>query len=107
MATRPVTSVDMGSYVLHTWPDLDAADDGKPVFVGGAKSLVWQIIGGTSSDLEGSNDGGTTWAALYDSAGVITSDEVPGFVVVRDAPALVRPAGVAGSNMKIVLAVTR
>lgn len=107
MATRPVTSVDMGSFVLHTWADLDAADDGKPVFVGGSRSLVWQIIGGTTADLEGSNDGGTTWAALSDSAGSPIADAVPGIVVVTEPTALVRPAGVAGSNMKIVLAANR
>lgn len=107
MATRNVTSTDMGTYVIHTWPDLDAGDDGTPVDVGGATHLMFQIIGGTSADLQGSMDGGTTWVDMPDLAGSALSDKTPGIYAAAVTPLLVRPAGVAGNNLKVILHATK
>lgn len=107
MATRDVTVVDMGRFIRVQWADLDANDDGKPAFVGGARALMFQIIGGTTADLQGSLDGGTTWVNLPDLAGAALSAKGPGLYAAALGALLVRPSGVAGNNMKVILVATK
>lgn len=108
MAVRGVTLGEAGNgAMVATWDDLDAADSGAPVALAGWPTKTVQIIGGTTVDLQGSNDGGTTWAPLSTVAGVALTTVAPGIYTIRENPLLVRPNNVAGSNMKIVLVAAR
>lgn len=108
MATRAVTIDEAGNGVIvAVWADLDAADDGKPVALAGWPTKTMQVIGGTTVDMQGSNDGGTTWFALSTVAGAAITTAAPGGYTIRENPLLIRPNNVAGSNMKIVLVAAR
>jgi hypothetical protein len=104
MAVRDVTLVEGGYGVqIASWADLDAGDSGKPVALAGWPDKTIQVIGGTTVDLQGSNDGGTTWVAISEPDGTALTGVGPGMYVIRDNPLLLRPNNVAGSNMSVRL----
>lgn len=108
MAVRPVTTDEAGNgVVVARWADLDAGDSGAPVALAGWPTKTVQIVGGTTVDLQGSNDGGTTWAALSTVAGVALTTTAPGIYTIRENTLLIRPNNVAGNNMSIVLVAAR
>lgn len=108
MAKRPVTIDEAGNGVmLARWPDLDAGDDGAPVALAGWPTKTMQIVGGTTVDVQGSNDGGVTWFALTTVFGTVLTTIAPGSYPIRDNPLLIRPNNVAGNNMSITLVAAR
>ena len=108
MAIRAVTIREAGNgAMVATWADLDAGDSGAPVALAGWPTKTIQIIGGTTADLQGSNDGGTTWAALSTVAAVALTTVAPGLYTIRENTLLIRPNNVAGNNMSIILVAVR
>lgn len=104
MAVRPVSVIDVGNGVQRAiWPDLDAADSGAPVCLAGWPTKAVQVIGGTTVDFQGSNDGGTTWAPLTNAGGTALTGVGPGIYNFRDNALLIRPNNVAGNNMVVIL----
>lgn len=108
MAVRGVTIGEAGNGAMTaTWADLDAGDSGAPVALAGWPTKTLQIIGGTTVDIQGSNDGGTTWAALSTVAAVALTTVAPGVYTIRENTLLIRPNNVAGNNMSIILVAAR
>lgn len=104
MAVRDVILVEGGYGVqLAKWLDLDAADSGKPVALAGWPDKTFQVIGGTTVDLQGSMDGGTTWVPISKPDGTALTGLVPGMYVIRDNPTLIRPNNVVGNNMSVII----
>ena len=104
MAERAVTIQEGGNGVMIArWADLDASDTGKAVALAGWPDKTVQIIGGTTASLEGSNDGGTTWAPLQEPDGTALTAVGPGMYVIQQNPLLIRINTVVGSNMSIVI----
>lgn len=102
MAVRDVTITEIGNGAfMAAWADLDASDSGKPVALAAYPDKTIQIVGGTTVDMQGSNDGGTTWVPVYALSGSALTGAIPGMYVLRDNPALLRPNNVAGTNMAI------
>lgn len=82
-----------GSLVKFTWP-LTATDDGMPVGYAQWSDRSVQFTGTFGAGtvlLEGSNDGGTTWATLLDSKGNAISITAAGLVQIGQLAELVRP----------------
>lgn len=105
MAVRPVTVVEGGNGVqIATWADLDgsASDTGQPVALAGWPDKTIQIVGGTTASIEGSNNGGTTWAAMNDLSGALTA-KGPGLYVPKENPGLIRINTVVGDNMSVII----
>jgi hypothetical protein len=112
MAVRSVTLTEAGTGVMVAeWADLDNGDSGTPVALAGYPIKTIQVIGGTSADIEGSNDGGTTWAAVRELGGsggtAALTAMTPSIKSIRENPLLIRPAGVVGANCKVVLVAVR
>lgn len=104
MAVRDVVVVEIGGGTqMAKWLDLDAADSGKPVAMAMWPDKTIQVVGGTSVDIQGSNDGGTTWVPINDIDGADLTTVVPGIYLIRDNPALIRPNNTAGSNMAVYI----
>ncbi len=77
--------------------------DGGGVDLGAVEHVTVQVLGGFTTagriDMEGSNDGGTTWAALADPFdGSDVQFAAAGLTVLGELPALVRPNLGAGSG---------
>lgn len=66
-------AVDNAGHVKHTWPNLTNGDTGKPINSKTISDRSVQVTGtfgtGGQVDIEGSNDGGTTWSVLNDPQG--------------------------------------
>lgn len=108
MAVRAAAIDEAGNGVMVArWPDLDAGDSGAPVALAGWPTKTMQVVGGTTVDMQGSNDGGTTWFPLSTVAGAAITTAAPGGYTIRENPLLIRPNNVAGNNMSIVLVAAR
>ncbi len=61
-----------------------------------------QVLGtfGSSASIaiEGSNDGGTTWAACHDITGTVIALTAAGLVLVVESPKLIRPNLTSGNG---------
>jgi hypothetical protein len=102
MAVRDVTLVEGGNGVqIAAWLDLDSGDSGKPVALAGWPDKTIQVIGGTTVDMQGSNDGGTTWVPISEPDGTALTGAVPGMFVILENPLLIRPNNVTGNNMAV------
>jgi hypothetical protein len=103
MATIPHSRSGTGSTAVFvaTWPSLAQGDDGDalPFAQYSDKSVqVAGTFGGATLRVEGSNNGGSTWATLTDPQGndlLITSAKIE---MVTEATVLVRPIVVGGDG---------
>jgi hypothetical protein len=109
MAERDVTIVEGGNGVMIArWADLDNGDTGEPVALAGWPVKTVQLVGGTTASLEGSNDGGTTWAPLHETDGTaITAAATGAMYELLENPLLIRVNTVVGANMSITISATR
>jgi hypothetical protein len=104
MATRnALTSYLEETKVLAVWSGLLNGDVGDAQGLSKWAIKAVQVIGtfgaGGSVALEGSNDGGTTWAALRDSTG--TTIALTAATAIRDVlenPRMIRPHVTAGDG---------
>lgn len=86
-----------------TWQGfLASADTGTPVAVGGATSITVQLLGiigtGGAVTMEGSLDGGTTWATLEDINSADVALSALGIATIHEIPTLIRPNCTAGAG---------
>ena len=104
MATvTPTFNEITGGVQIIKWV-LANGDSGAQVSLAAWPDKTVQIIGGTNVDMEGSNDGGTTWSPLTKPDGTALTDAVPGMYVISGNPAALRPASATGSVTVIVSA---
>lgn len=108
MAVRQPTyerqTVKSGEVVQVTWTGLTQAtlDTGSPISLAEYSDKTFQTFGtfGGSGALliEGSNDGGTTWAPLSNRQGTAMSFTAAGMNTSQDRPILVRPRVTGGDG---------
>src|SRR5687767_11554458 len=106
MATKPYSAKYTSSNAMVvTWSDLDASDDGTPIYVAAFNEFTVQHTAGAGTvAMEGSNDAGVTWSALSDEQGdAIATLAVDAFAVIGERPALIRPVVTTGTNDVVVL----
>lgn len=84
------------------WLGLLNGDNGDGMAQGWWKDRCVQVFGtfgaGGSISLQGSNDGGTTWAILTDQAGAALTFTAAGIKTVAQATLLTRPIVTAGDG---------
>lgn len=88
-------------YYKHTWEGLGAGDDGKPVLSAMYADRSVQVTGtfaGGTVTVEGSNDGGTTWAGLNDPKGNAISLTAAGLVGLLEYTEMIRPKVTGGDS---------
>lgn len=108
MAVRDVILGEAGNGVqTASWADLDNGDSGKPVALAGWPDKTVTVVGGTTVDFQGSNDGGANWFPLNDAGGAALTTKAPGLYAIRENPLLIRPNNVVGNNMAVVIAAAR
>jgi len=102
MATRQFTSEKRGLGYVIRWDGLLNGDDGTPFSDFNHTVRTVQTLGvlgaGGSIQVEGSLDGGTTYAVLHDTAGsdlIFTAHRVE---QVQEGPVLLRPRVTAGDG---------
>lgn len=104
MATRTAFSVaDNERWVVrYVWQGLLNGDDGEPIKLAVFADRSVQVIGtfgtGGSLSIEGSNDGGTTWATLKDPFAANITFTAAGLKTVGDLPYQIRPHVTAGDG---------
>lgn len=95
--------------LTFNWEGLVSAssDTGAPAAVGTATDLCVQCLGtfGASGTvtMQGSNDGGTTWATLHDHIGDDAVFAAAGIIQIAETPGLIRPlaGGTGGTALKV------
>lgn len=116
MATKAVTITNGndGDQVTATWATMANGDDGTPIgFPQLSDAISVQVKGtpgaGFSLNIEGSNDGGTTWAILSNQAGTALTLTAVGIKAVAESTLLLRPRITAGDGTTaiVVIAVLR
>lgn len=115
MATKNGVQVDNnGGMLTWTWAAMANADVGLGVSTAKCQGLAYQVLGtlgvAGSVQLEGSNDGGTTWALLKDINGTSTALTALGMVEIGIRPLMIRPHVTAGdgtTSLTVILAATR
>lgn len=118
MAVRNPTTTRRGpngEVLLATWAALALADTGGPLantehLSEKSFQLTGTLSAGGACTIEGSNDGGTTWATLKDKQGVAIVMTALGFATTQDKPGLVRPnisAGDGSTLLALVMAAHR
>lgn len=110
MAVRSSTTAFPGQSVLVTWSGLLNGDTGAPVCLADFPDKSVQVKGtfgaGGSVSMEGSNDGGTTWAALHDPQGNALAQTAASVELIAEHTLLVRPNVTAGdgtTNLVVML----
>jgi len=104
MAIRPATLLADFNYEQQriSWTALANTDTGQPVEYGFYSDRSVQVTGtfgsGGSVTIQGSNDGGTTWATLLDPAGAALTFTAAGLRQIVTLPALIRPIVTAGDG---------
>lgn len=101
MATRPVLTEKLARGVTRLkWTALTGTDDGAPGDVVQYPDKSVQLLGtfgGGTVLIEGSNDGGTTWATCNDAGtGAALSFTAPGIKQILENPQRVRPRASVG-----------
>lgn len=75
---------------------------GSGVLLAATPDMTVQVIGNFAGTallkIEGSNDGGTTWAGCHDIAGDLISIGAAGMVLVVENPKLIRPNLIDGNG---------
>ena len=92
-----------GNSVKHTWLNLTTTNaDGDPMEIPGASDRCVQMTGtlgtGGAVTIQGSNDGGTTWATLTDFQDADLVLTALGMHMIAEAPLLIRPFISAGDG---------
>jgi hypothetical protein len=102
--TQLVTTIRKKA-VQVKWAGLLNSDTGTPETLQRyAGRITMQVLGtfgaGGSVQLEGSNDGGTTWVVLFDNrgTGAALTFTAAGMRSLNDLPALIRPNVTAGDG---------
>lgn len=84
------------------WLALANGDTGEPVKFGTWKDRTVQVVGtfgvGGSVSLQGSNDGGTTWATLTDANNSALTFTSAGLKAITELPYEIRPSVTAGDG---------
>lgn len=102
MATvNPTFKEVTGGVQVVSWV-LANGDNGKQVALAAWPDKTVQIIGGTTVSIEGSNDGGVTWAALSTPAGVALTAVVPGIYIIAGNPLAIRPNTAVGTPTVVI-----
>lgn len=91
-----------GGYYKHSWPDLSNGDTGKPINLSLFRGASVQVVGtfgtGGQVDIEGSNDGGTTWDTLTNEQGTAINLTDTSLEEIQQYAELVRPNVSAGDT---------
>lgn len=91
-----------GVQQVAVWGPMANGDTGKAVYFADYSDKTFQVKGtfgaAGSVSLEGSNDGGTTWAALHDPQGNNIAQTAASMEVIAENPLLVRPNVTAGDG---------
>lgn len=105
MATRDgkvIHGDDKLGYAFWTGLTDDTSDVGEGVRIGRFPDKSVQVVGtfGTGGEvqIEGSNDGGTTWGRLRDPQGTLLAIQDSNLVLVGESPLLIRPVVSAGDG---------
>jgi len=91
----------MGRASRVTWAAMPVNDTGSPVPNASYSDRSVQVtgtFGGSTVTIQGSNDGGTTWATLNDSAGVALTFTSAGLREILQVTGLIRPIVTGGSG---------
>lgn len=115
MATiRGAGSINENHLFKYTWPGLTNGDVGTGIQAHAFADKTVQAVGtfgtGGAVALEGSNDGGTTWATLKDHTGTAISLTASApIALIAENPELVRPsvAGDASTALDVILVAVR
>ena len=97
MATRTPTSSNIGAHTTkYVWTGLLNGDTGIAVQMAASADMTVQLKGtlsvGGTCDIEGSNDGGTTWAVLKSANGTALAMTALGIELIQPNPELIRPS---------------
>lgn len=106
IAVAPQTNHAFGDAKIYLWETITATNqEGSAVNVSATNDIAVQMLGdfGTSGDIviQGSIDGGTTWATLNDPQGdpiVITAASI---IQVQENVQLIRPINAAGTGLDL------
>jgi len=115
MAVVVPTSVTIGAGVTkYTWASLANGDTGTPLAMPASADMTVQLLGtfgvGGSCRIEGSNDGGTTYATLDEADGNALNLTAAAIELVRENPELIRPnitAGDGATALTVILVAKR
>lgn len=107
MATQSVEKVKrLPGSATYRWTGLANGDDGEALEIPEYPDHTMQVVGtfgsGGSVAWEGSNDGGTTWAALADLSGSVIAQTDTAVVRAQEKPRLVRPRVTAGDGTTLL-----
>lgn len=86
------------------WAGLTTGDAGAGVGYSDYRDRTVQVLGtfgGATVTIEGSNDGGTTWATLHDQSANALTFTSAGMKYVIELPALIRPSVSGGTSPSI------
>lgn len=111
MATRAFTHETYGNGYRITWINLDSAtsDVGSGFLDLDDSIRVVQVvgtIGGSTVTIQGSLDGGTTWATMHDDAGSDLAFTVVGIEQMIEGPCMFRPIITGGAGADLIVYVT-
>lgn len=84
------------------WENCANGDTGAPIELSYYQDRTIQVVGtfgaGGSVSLQGSNDGGTTWATLTDPLGNALTFTATGLKQILELPQKIRPSVTAGDG---------
>jgi len=107
VATKTATQTFDGEAATVSWAAMGNADDGTPVpGVGLLGSVQFAgTFGSATVVLEGSNDGGTTYATIKDATGTAVSTGTAAIFSLNANVKLVRPrtSGGTGTSLNVTL----
>ena len=115
MATVTVAKADYLEHANYTWTPLTTTNaDGSGAGYAGAGDRSVQVLGtfgvGGTCIIEGSLDGGTTWAPINDLGGTALSFTAAGIKGIREDVLLVRPRVTGGdgtTSLTVIMCVRR
>jgi hypothetical protein len=86
----------------YKWLDIPNGNQGNAIAMGNYQDRTVQVVGtfgaGGSVTIQGSNDGGTTWAALSDPLGNALTFTAAGMKAITELPYEIRPSVTAGDG---------
>lgn len=102
MTVRVPTISTPGIQQVAVWSGLLNGDTGTPVYFADYSDKTFQVKGtfgaAGSVAIEGSSDGGTTWASLHDPQGNAIAQTAASIEMIAENPLLVRPNVTAGDG---------
>lgn len=103
MATQNATLIEAGNRTQRASWVMSAGDNGNGVALAGWPNKTIQVIGSGTVDMQGSNDGGTTWSVLNDALGNALTTKATGLYSVGNNPGLIRPNNVTTAAVTVIL----